>query len=105
MTRETVLRINIEGMEVINFSKKDYFLSVLRSQEEDFKNYMHYFDRFSKSNNSLNDPLKRQESQVKHDAVMAYLGKVVKTASTKPEIYTVRARPGGLVFHHQPRYL
>lgn len=88
MAGDSVLRLNIEGAEVIRFSEKDYYREELRSQDLAFKRYLQYLDKFSQNKN-INDPLKRQESQAKHTAVMAYLQKMVNTASDKPEIYKV----------------
>lgn len=85
---EIIQKMNIEGMEIINFSIKDYYSTELRSQEEDFKNYLAYLDRVSK-NKSLDNPLKRRENQAKHDAVIAYLKKMIKTASANPDIHKV----------------
>lgn len=85
---DSVIRLNIEGTEVIRFSKKDYYREEMRSQDADFKRYLQYLDKVSQNKN-ISDPLKRQESQAKHNAVMAYLQKMIKTASDKPEIYKV----------------
>ncbi len=88
MAGDSLVRLNIEGTEVISFSKKDYFKDEIRSQEADFKRYLQYLDKVSQNKN-INDPLKRHESQAKHNAVMTYLQKMVRTASDKPDIYKV----------------
>jgi hypothetical protein len=81
--------INISGMEIIKISKKEYYTYEMEQQETDFNNYLQYLKRFSNTKSPINDPLKLQESKAKHNAVMAYLKKEIKTASTNSEIYKV----------------
>jgi len=84
----TISTINIDGMEIIKSSTKDYYMYELESQETNFKNYMDYLAKHSQNKN-LTNPLQREESQRKHNAVIAYLKSKIKTAPIKPEIYKV----------------
>lgn len=88
LSGDKVVNIDIEGMEVIWFSKKEYLTDELKSQEESFKRYLYYLDHVS-MNKKINDPLKRQESQAKHNAVIAYLKEKINMASNKKEVYKV----------------
>ena len=86
---DKVLNIDIEGMEVIKCSRKEYLIDELKSQQESFKKYLDYLDHTAPKNKAMNNLLKRQESQEKHNAVVAYLEKTINTTSTKKEIYKV----------------
>lgn len=86
---DSALKIDIEGLEVMRYSKKNYLLDELRSQNEDFKKYLNYLDKVVKNNKVLNSPSKREESQAKHDAVVSYLEKAISKASDKEEMYKV----------------
>lgn len=86
---DSVLNIDIEGMEVIRCSKKEYLVNELKSQEESYKKYIDYLDRVLKNNHSMNNPSKRKEIQDGHNAVIAYLKKTIRNASSKQEIYKV----------------
>ena len=82
------VEINIEGMEMIKYSKKQYLEDELKSQQENFEKYLDYLDRM-KNNPAISDPQKRITSVEKHDAVIAYLKKAIGKASANPEIYRV----------------
>lgn len=85
---DSVLKINIEGMEIMHYSKKQYFEDELRSQQENFKQYLDYLDRM-KDDRVLNDPQKRVTSIEKHEAVVAYLKKAIGKAPVNASIYKV----------------
>lgn len=85
----TVISIHVDGMEIMEISKKDYYSAQAESQEKEFKSYLAYLEKFEKTNSPINNPGKLAESKQRHNAVMAYLQKMVRTASTEPEIYKV----------------
>ena len=85
---DNVLSIDIEGMEVIKYSRKEYLVDELRSQQESFKKYLDYLNHTT-PNKAMDNPLKRKESQDKHNAVVAYLEKTISKATDKQEIYKV----------------
>ena len=86
---DKVLNIDIEGMEVIKYSRKEYLVDELKMQQESFKKYLDYLDHTAPKNKAMDNPLKRQERQAKHNAVIAYLEKTINTTSTKQELYKV----------------
>ncbi len=86
---DKVLNIDIEGMEVIKYSRKQYLVDELKSQQENFKKYIDYLNNTAPKNKAMDNPLKRQESQDKHNAVVAYLEKTISKATDKQEIYKV----------------
>ncbi|MEP7236474.1 MAG: hypothetical protein ABI685_01360 [Ferruginibacter sp.] len=89
LSGDSVLDIDIEGMEIIKYSRKEYLVDELRSQQEIFKKYLDYLDHTAKNNKAINNPIQRQESQAKHNAVVAYLQKTISKTSAKQEIYKV----------------
>lgn len=86
---DVINSIEIDGMEIIKISQQDYLMSELKDQEMAFKNYEQYLKKFPKEANPLNSPQQMESSKAKHDAVVSYLSKTIKTASTNPEWYKV----------------
>lgn len=86
---ETKKSLQIDGMEVIKISMKDYLIEEKKSQEVNFANYMKYLDRFKNTKSPLNNPAARMESQAKHNAVINYLNQLIKKASTTDNVYKV----------------
>ncbi len=86
---DNVQSIEIDGMEIIKFSEKDYYSNELKDQENAFKNYIEYLKRFPKDSNPLISAQQLETSKAKHDAVISYLKNTIKTASTNPELYKV----------------
>lgn len=84
---DSLANIDIQGMELVRCSRKTYLGEELKSQQEDFDRYIYYLDHRAKNNKSLNDPLKRRDSQARHDAVVAYLKKEIKNAADSTELY------------------
>ncbi len=84
-----VKSIKIEGMEIIKISRKDYYINEMKEQETAFNNYLQYMSKFSKTTSPINNPQQLEVSKAKHNAVMAYLKKAIKTASSNPELYKV----------------
>jgi hypothetical protein len=87
LTGDTIKAIQIAGMEIIKISKKDYYTYEMNEQQANFQNYLQYVQR--SSNKIVHDPRKLEESKRKHEAVMTWLKKNIKTSSTDPEIYKV----------------
>ena len=86
---ETKQFLQIDGMEVIKISMKDYLIEEKKRQEVDFANYMKYLDRFKNTKSPLNNPTARTESQAKHNAVITYLNQLIKKASATDKVYKV----------------
>lgn len=86
---EVIKNIQIQGMEIIKISQKDYYINEMAEQETNFESYLEYLKKFSKTPNPLNNPQQLEVSKAKHKAVMVYLKKVIKTASTNPDLYKV----------------
>ncbi len=83
---DKVLSIEVEGMELMKYSKREYLSDELKLQEDDFKRYMDYLDRM-KTVKALNNPQKLLESREKHDAVINYLKQSIKMASDAKNMY------------------
>lgn len=102
---EKILSLQIEGMEVIKISRKDFLIEEKNNQEVDFDNYMKYLDRFTNTKSPLNNPAGRMESQAKHKAVMKYLDQLIKKeSSTTPEykvVYHLNATTNARTFNQQ----
>ncbi len=81
--------LQIDGMEVIKISMKDYLIEEKKSQEVNFANYIKYLDRFKNTKSPLNNPATRTESQAKHNAVISYLNQLIKKASATDKVYKV----------------
>jgi hypothetical protein len=87
LSGDRVNTIKIEGMEIIKISKRDYYIQEMNEQQVNFQSYLQYLR--ASSNKIVKDQDKLQESMRKHDAVIAYLMKVIKTSSIRPEMFKV----------------
>lgn len=88
-TGETLISLQINGMEIIKITRKDYLIEEKKSQQVNFKNYMQYLDRFEKTKSPLNNPVARMESQAKHNAVIKYLDQLIKKNEASGTDYKV----------------
>ena len=86
---ETILSLQVDGMEAIKISMKDFLTEEKNSQQVDFNNYMKYLDRFANTKSPVNNPAARMESQAKHNAVIKYLDQLIKTAPVTKGLYKV----------------
>ena len=84
-----ILSLQINGMEVIKISLKDYYKDERNAQQIAFKNYMEYLDNFAKGNSPLAKHSSREESKAKHDAVIKYLDKQINTSTEEGMVYKV----------------
>jgi hypothetical protein len=85
----SVNSIQVDGMEIIDISRKTYYIIEKETQEATYKKYKEYLKRFANTNSPLNDPNAIMEGDRKHNAVMAYLEKEIRTASPQPVMYKV----------------
>lgn len=85
----TILSLQINGMEAIKISLKDYYKDERNSQQTEFKKYMQYLDHFAKVKSPIATHSSRAESQAKHDAVIRYLDKLINTTDGDDLVYKV----------------
>lgn len=79
----------INGMEAMKISLKEYYTDQRNNQQIDFKKYMDYLDRFATTKNPISTHSSRSESRAKHDAAIKYLDKLIYTSTDDKTVYKV----------------
>lgn len=83
-----IYSMDISGMEIVNISKKDYYIQQRNSQEADFNNYLKYMEQY-RNNPAAGNPAIIADNKLKHARVIKYLGSMIQQASNDKEVYKV----------------